>query len=416
MDLKQLKQSLYKNILSVLVQRTFRTSQNLILFTRILSAYPCNKGSYYMTCQRTISYIERGIKDIPMIIESMKDEGEDEEIINTLSDINKEPTITTVPEIAQLIKILSDYLKYANLLKVKNAFITSMDVIDDENENNISQSVEAAYDYASQVCQAYNVANVTATQHQFDTGQPEMMENIVAHAQDSTSISNVVQTGIRSLNSLLSPGYVNGALYVYAALPANYKSGILLESHIDVLRYNNHLKESLNGKTPVSIYISMENNMSQTVKRLWSILYPNIDMRSYSAEEATKMFNAALNINGFRSVILYYGYREKSTKDIRDIINTYNTDKEQVVAVFFDYIKRVRPGRSDMATLNSEKSELNVIMNEFKAIAVELDIPFVTAHQLNRSGAQALDEAYRNRNGAAVRSDILLGRSNISVA
>ena len=79
MDLKQLKQSIYKNILSVLVQRQFRTSQNLILFSRILSAYPCNKGSYYITCQRTISFIERGIKDIPMIIESMKDEGEDEE-------------------------------------------------------------------------------------------------------------------------------------------------------------------------------------------------------------------------------------------------------------------------------------------------------------------------------------------------
>lgn len=402
-------------MLSVLVQKTYRTSQNLILFTRILSAYPTKKGSYYMTAQRLISYIERGIKDVPLILDVMRDEGEDEEIINTLGDIYKEPSITTIVEVAKLVKVLSDYLKYANLLKVKNAFISSMDVIDDDNDENISQSVEAAHEYASQVCQAYNVANISATQHQFDTGQPEMMQNVVAHAQDSTNISNVVQTGIRSLNMLLSPGYVNGALYVYAALPANYKSGILLESHIDVLRFNPHLKETLNGKRPVSIYISMENNMSQTIKRLWSILYPNVDMRTYSPEEATEMFNRALNVNGFRSVILYFGYREKSTKDIRDIINSYNTDKEQVVAVFFDYIKRVRPSRVDASAISSEKSELNVIMNEFKAIAVELDIPFITAHQLNRSGAQALDDAARNRNGA-VRSDILLGRSNISVA
>lgn len=413
--MKQLKQSIYKNILSVLVQRSYRTSQNMILFSRILSAYPCNKGSYWMTCNRVIAQLETGIKDIPLILEGMRNTGEDEEIINTLLDVYKNPTITTVAEVAHLIKILSDYLKYANVLKVKNAFISSMDMIDDENENNLAESVDAVYDYASQICQAYNTANVSVSQHQFDTGQPEMMENIVAHAQDSTNITNVVITGIKSLNALLSPGYVNGALYVYAALPANYKSGILLESHIDVLRYNNHLKETLHGKTPVSIYISMENNMSQTVKRLWSILYPNIDMRSYTAEEATAMFNKALNVNGFRSVILYYGYREKSTKDIRDIINTYNTDKEQVVAVFFDYIKRVRPARVDSSTMSSEKSELNVIMNEFKAIAVELDIPFITAHQLNRSGAQALDEAARNR-ANNVRSDVLLGRSNISVA
>ena len=413
--MKQLKQSIYKNMLSVIVQHQFRTSQNMILFTRILSAYPTKKGSYYPTIQRTISYLERGIRDIPTIIEDMRTTGEDEEIYNTLEDISKNPSITTIPEVSHLVKILSTYLKYANILKVKNSFISSMDMVDDDNDENLGEIVENVHEYAKQICDAYNVANISSTQHQFDTGQPELMENMVAHAQDSTNITNVVLTGIRSLNKLLSPGYVNGALYVYAALPANYKSGILLESHIDVLRFNNHLKDNLNGKRPVSIYISMENNMSQTIKRLWSILYPNIDMRSMSAEEATSMFNKALNVNGFRSVILYFGYREKSTKDIRDIINTFNTDKEQVVAVFFDYIKRVRPSRTDASTLSSEKSELNVIMNEFKAIAVELDIPFITAHQLNRAGAAALDEAARNR-ANNVRSDILLGRSNISCA
>ena len=413
--MKQLKQTIYKHILSVLVQSQYRTSQNMILFSRVLSAFPTKKGTYYMTAQRVISYIERGVRDCSLMIDIMKDEGEDEEIYSTLSDIMRNPSITTLPEVARLTKVLSDYLKYAGILSVKNAFISSLDMIDDDNEDNISKSVETVFDYASQIVNAYNIANVSVSQHQFDTGQPELMQNVVAHAQDSTNVTNVVQTGIRSLNMLLSPGYVNGALYVYAALPANYKSGILLESHIDVLRFNPHLKETLNGKRPVSIYISMENNMSQTVKRLWSILYPNVDMRDFSPEEATEMFNRALNVNGFRSVILYYGYREKSTKDIRDIINTFNTDKEQVVAVFFDYIKRVRPGRTD-GSINSEKSELNVIMNEFKSIAVELDIPFITAHQLNRSGAQALDDAARNRGGGAIRSDVLLGRSNISVA
>lgn len=410
----KLKQTLYKNMTSTLIQRDFRSSQNVILFSRILSAYPSGKSVYYQTCHRLISYLERGVKDIGLIISVMKDEGEDEEIVNTLIDLSNNPSITTIAEVATLVKVLTDYLKYANLLKAKNSFITSLDMLDDDDDNNIAKTVETVYDCASRICNAYNVANITASQHQFDNGQPELMQNIVAHAQDSTNATNVVITGIRSLNALLSPGYVNGALYVYAALPANYKSGVLIESHVDVLRFNNHLKESLNGKKPVSIYISMENNMSQTVKRLWSVLYPNVDMRNYSVEEATDMFNKALSVNGFRSVILYYGYREKSTKDIRDIINTFNNDKEQVVAVFFDYIKRVRPARTDAAAINSEKSELNAIMNEFKAIAVELDIPFVTAHQLNRSGAQALDDAARNRTMS--RSDILLGRSNISVA
>lgn len=412
----KLKQNIYKSILSVLLSNSpeFKSAQNLVLFNRILSAYPSNRGYYYMTAQRVISYIDRGIWNTDLILDIMRDEGEDEEVIKTLITVRDSPAINTTSELAHLITILSNYLKYNNILKVKKSFISSMDMIDDDNDTSIKNNVEKVYHYASEIVNAYDVANIQVAQHNFDTSQPEMMKNVVAHAKDSNDATNIIITGIRSLNSLLSPGYVNGALYVYAALPANYKSGILLESHVDVLRFNKHIKENLNGKIPVSIYISMENNMSQTVKRLWSILYPNVDIQSYSVDDATKMLNDALTQDDFRSVIQYYGYREKSTKDIADIIRSMNNDQYQVVAVFLDYIKRIRPSRTDIAATSSEKTELNVIMNELKAIAVEFDIPIITAHQLNRSGAQALDDAARN--GGSARSDILLGRSNVSCA
>ena len=115
-----------------------------------------------------------------------------------------------------------------------------------------------------------------------------------------------------------------------------------------------------------------------------------------------------------RSVILYYGYREKSTKDLGAIIRSYNDDKNEVVAVFLDYIKRIRPGRDDAAVKTSEKTELHAIMNELKTICAEFNIPIVTGHQLNREAARMVDDIVKN--GGFDKTDQALSRSQIGSA
>jgi hypothetical protein len=158
----------------------------------------------------------------------------------------------------------------------------------------------------------------------------------------------------------------------------------------------------------------MENSMSQTIRRLWAILYPSADLSAFTVKEASEMINSALTEKGVRSVILYYGYREKSTYDLQDIIRSYNDDKHVVVAVYLDYIKRIRPGRTDTAATASEKSELNAIMNELKNASILFSIPIVTGHQLNRQAQAALDELART--GKTDKSAEVLGRSQIGSA
>jgi replicative DNA helicase len=256
---------------------------------------------------------------------------------------------------------------------------------------------------------AYNVINVSEVSNVFDTCDKDAMKAVIADAKDARDPNRGIITGIRGLNSLLSPAYLGGCLYVYEGLPGNYKSGILLKGHVDTLKYNQHLKESLNGKTGISMYISMENTMTQTVRRLWSLLYPSADMSMFSVDEISEMMDQALTENEMRSVVLYYGYREKSTADIANIIRSYNRDDTEVVALFFDYIKRVRPARTDAAATASEKTELNAIMNEFKLIAAQFNIPIVTGHQLNREAAKLVDEVVRN--GGYNKTDSVLSRA-----
>lgn len=412
--MKTLKNSIYKDIASVLCsdKPEFRTNQNIGIFSRIISIYP-SPSEYCILINRVISFIEKNVNNIQLIIEIMKDEGEDEEIINNIELLNKNPTIKTQAEVNKLCVLLSDYLKYANVLKAKKSFLSSLDVIEDD-DCPIKETVETLTKLSTQILNAYNVANVSSVSHTFDTSEKDGMKVVVEKMKDDMAPDKVIITGIRAMNSLLSPGYLSGGVYVYQGLPGNYKSGMLLKGHVDTLRYNEHLKNTTNGKTPISMYISMENTMTQTVKRLWSLLYPNSDITMFTVDETVDMIEKALTEKGMRSVILYYGYREKSTADIANIIRSYNTEESEVVALFFDYIKRVRPARTDAAATATEKSELNSIMNELKTIAAQFNIPIITGHQLNREAARAVDELYRN--GGYNKTDKALGRSQTGSA
>ena len=382
---------MYKNMASALASddESFRSATNLVLFRRVTNQYP-SKHMWYQICCRLMHYIELNIRSIPLIIETMRDEGEDPEIISNIEMIREKPAIRTIQELNTLCSILNDYVKYAKLLQVKDSFIQTLDMMD-EDEINIHNTVESLYQMSGDIVAGYNAVNVAAVTNRFDSTDTDGMKTAIAQAKDVRASSRVIVTSIRALNALLSPGYLGGYLYVYMALPGCYKSGILLTGHVDTCKYNAHIKESLNGKTPISMYISMENTMAQTIRRLWALLYPTADMSMFTVDEICDMINKELTCQGFRSVILYYGYREKSTADLSNIIRAFNTENSQVVAVFLDYIKRIRPARTDNAATASEMTELHAIMNELKAICAQYEIPIVTGHQLNRMAAQAVD-------------------------
>ena len=411
--MKTLQPAIFKNIASVLTSDndSFKSASNIILFSRILQQYP-SKTSWFQTCHRLIHYMELNVRSVSLIIETMRDEGEDQEIISNIENVYKNQTIKTVQELNQLISLLNDYVKYAKILKTKDSFIKSLDILE-EKDVNIHDTVEALYQMSGDILTAYNSVNTNASANRFDSSDIDGMKTAIAQAKDIRASNRVILTGIRALNNLLSPGYLGGCLYVYMALPGCYKSGILLDGHVSTCKYNGHIKETLNGKTPISMYISMENTMAQTIRRLWSLLYPNADMAMFTVDEICDMINKELNSNGVRSVIMYYGYREKSTTDLANIIRSFNTESTHVVAVFLDYIKRIRSGRTDSAATASEKTELHAIMNELKTIAGNFEIPIITGHQLNRAAAQAVDAATK---GGIGRTADAMTRSGVSVA
>ena len=412
--MKQLKNSLYRAIASVLVsdKDEFKSARNVTLFSQVISVYP-SKCIYCLLAHRVTAFFEKNIFKIELIKDLMQEEGEDEEIINTIDELRKSPEVTTSSEVTELCIMFADYIKWSRILKKKDSFLSTLDMIDADEAPN-RENMRQLYNIASDIVEAYNYANITETSHTFDTSDKDAMKYVIAETVDARSSDKVILTGVRGLNMILSPGYLGGYLYIYAALPGCYKSGILLKGHVDTLKYNAHLKNITNGKTPISMYISMENTMTQTVRRLWSLLYPSADMSMFTVDEIADMIENALTVNDMRSVILYYGYREKSTRDLQNIIQGFNTDTTEVVAVYLDYIKRIRSARDDAAVLNSEKSELHAIMNELKLIAANFNIPIISGHQMNRQAAAKVDEIARS--GGYNKTDSALSRADIGSA
>ena len=108
-------------------------------------------------------------------------------------------------------------------------------------------------------------------------------------------------------------------------------------------------------------------------------------------------------------VIQYYANNELSTEDLYGIINDLEDDNREIVALVFDYIKRIRPAEPS----SDERIQLKNVSNELKTLAIKYDIPVITANQINRAGNMAIDAAATEGKEDLAR---LLGRANIAVS
>jgi replicative DNA helicase len=138
------------------------------------------------------------------------------------------------------------------------------------------------------------------------------------------------------------------------------------------------------------------------------------DIRNYTAKQVIKMLKeeGSLTLRDETDIdilIKFYPNRSIDTSDLYTIIDDLNDDNKEVIALILDYIKRIRPAER----AKDEKEELKNVTNELKNLATELDIPVISAHQLNRDGASKVDAAIESNKEDLAR---FVGRSNVGSA
>ena len=357
--------------------------------------------------------ITEGFTADTLIIQYCKDQVEcDDHIIGIINEIPRF-TQLSYEECKYLIKAIDDRLQFGYIVTIKDVFQDLMDSIDICEYKSYKQISEDLYQIANSLINIKRQTNSLDSDQTFSLKE-EVFEQIVTDAITRLKDRNKIYiTGIQKLNTILSPGYMSKRLYVYLALPGGGKSQLLLKSALDIRKYN-HIVPKDPDKTPAVLMIIMENNIDESIERIYNMCVESGDIRNFTPKQIIKKLrnDGGLSFTDTTNtdiIIKYYDNRSISTDDLYTIIKDLYDSGSEVIALVLDYLKRIRPAEKS----KDEKEELKNITNELKTLATRLDIPVISAQQLNRAAASVIDAAIQAKKEDITR---LIGRDGVGSA
>lgn len=320
----------------------------------------------------------------------------------------------TYEESKYLLKQIDDRLQFGYVITLKNVVEELISLIDEDDIKSYKAISEDLYDIAKAIINIRRKSNSLGSEQTFSL-QEEVFHTVVSDALDKLKNRNrIFVTGIRMLNTFLAPGYMSRRLYTYLAFPGGGKSQMLLNAALDIRKYNAGIQCKNPDHRPAVLFITMENSIEETVERIFNIVASDDDIRNYTTKQVSRMLqdNGQLTLtdkNNIDIIIKYYPNRSIATDDLYNIIQDLEDDNIEVIALILDYLKRIKPAEP----ADNEKTELKNITNELKDLSVILDIPVITAQQLNRVAASVIDAAIQAKKEDVTR---LVGRDGVAGA
>lgn len=172
-------------------------------------------------------------------------------------------------------------------------------------------------------------------------------------------------------------------VYCACGVAKGGKSGFLLSSAIWAKQYNS-FKTKDPTKTPVILYLSMENSNKETAKRIWNYCFgDNSELKNFNKTEAASMLQKAGIFTPDKPTlpalkIEYRSNRSVNAMDIAAILDDLEKNNQECVFLIVDYLARMKAIEPN----KEQRLELSNIANDLKVLANDYDIPILTAHQL----------------------------------
>ena len=282
----------------------------------------------------------------------------------------------THEESKYLIKKLDDTLEFGYVVTLKDIMRQILDQIDDGDFKSYRSVQEDLYDIATSIINIKRNAVSLGSDQTFSL-QEELFDTVIEDALQKLKDRNrIFITGIQRWNTILSPGYLSKRLYTYLAFPGKGKSTVLLKTALDIRKYNKGIQTKDPDKRPAVLFLTLENDIAETVERIYNMTVESDDIRNYSPKQIKKKLKkeGQLELTGDNNIdiiIKEYRNRELDTNDLYGIINDLADEGVEVITLIVDYMKRIRPAEK----ANDEKTELKNISNELKELAKFFDIP-----------------------------------------
>lgn len=293
-----------------------------------------------------------------------------------------------------------------------------MQILEDLNTNEFGKNAEDCDNAISLFQTILNeltkVKRRSQVENRFNLSDPATFNAMMFEAANrAISDGHFLQTGWQGLNKMLGGGFEDARLYNFIGATGGFKSGLLLNLMKEIKLYNKGRDHKDPTKRPTILFISQENNIWETFLRIYGIFGELDDIKKKTVAEIME----SLRKGGFRIVdddddidieFRYYGNMEVSVPDLRGVVEEIDATGREVICIIQDYIERLRPPH----LANSEKrNQLADVSNQLHDLAIELDIPIITASQFNREGVAILEAAQEKGHHDTGK---LVGSGNIS--
>lgn len=368
---------LYKD--SVLRTRKTLTSINKLFLNiddKLYESNPDMKSRIWIIRTTLKFKLNDGIDDNEALKSCLTDCSECDDFIAKILRESSEKKISH-EESKYLIRKLDDALRFGYVVTIKDIIKSLINEIDDDDFKTYRGISDDLFSIANSII---NIKRSTST---LDSDQTfsltdDIFDTVVDDALQKLKDRNrIFMTGIRRLNTILSPGYMSKRLYTYLAFPGKGKSTILLKSALDIRKYNKNIKPKDPDKRPAVLFLTLENDIAETIERMYNMVADSDDIRNYNAKQVKSKLRKEGQLkltddNNIDIIIKEYKNREISTSDLYTIISDLSDDGVEVIALILDYMKRIRPAEPSNG---DEKKELKDISNELKEVAKFFDIP-----------------------------------------
>lgn len=220
-------------------------------------------------------------------------------------------------------------------------------------------------------------------------------------------------TGMQGFNELVGGALFSARVYMLLGITGIGKSISLLNICYQIKKYNKTFTPKDPTKRPCIVFLTMENDIVETVERLFQ-MSTGSNMEDFTLEEVIKKIKTEGELfvsddSPVDIIIKFLPDRSIDTGYLYLLVEDLEDDGYEVICFALDHIKRIRSS----SIQNDIRLELGAVVNECKTFASIKDIPFLTDSHLNRDANMIVDKGNMDKTGSNKDLTRLLGKGNI---
>lgn len=207
---------------------------------------------------------EAMLQDIGAIISYVEDKCP--EASDLIQYVNWDANQLAPGDIRQITKSIAEKLQYLTLLEARDEVVETYEKLSNCQFHSMQEYVNELRRILTRVL--VSIQNTTIGNgliQDFNFSSPEAQDLLSVIVNKAHRPESVLQTGIKELNKMLSPGFQSGRLYTFLGLTGGFKSGTLLNMADQIRKYNPQVKSVTNGKRKTILFITMENSVNRMV-------------------------------------------------------------------------------------------------------------------------------------------------------